>query len=60
MLQPPSAALLHGSRGYDLALARSARRTGQVGSQPKSKNDTVARGTAVAIRAVCAYFTKFY
>lgn len=49
MLQPPFATLMHGFQGFGLALARSARRTGQVGSQPKSKNDTVARGTAAAI-----------
>ena len=57
MLQPPSAALMHGFRGFGLALARSARRTGQVGSQPKSKNDTVTRGTAVAISGgVCVFY----
>ena len=57
MLQPPFATLMHGFRGFGLALARSARRTGQVGSQPKSKNDTVARGTAVAISGgVCVFY----
>jgi len=39
---------MHGTRGSGLALARSARQTGQIGGQPNSKNDAVTRGTAVA------------
>ena len=57
ILQPPPAALMHGSRGSGLALARSARQTGQIGGQPNSKSDAVARGTAIAISTVCAYYT---
>ena len=48
ILQPPPAALMHGSRGSGLALARSARQTGKVGDQPESKSDTATRDTAIA------------
>ena len=40
---------MHGTRGSGLALARSARQTGQIGGQPNSKNDAVTRGTAVVL-----------
>ena len=48
---------MHGSRGSGLALARSARQTGKIGGQPNSKSDAVARGTAIAISSVRAYYT---